>query len=177
MTLRAIGRSDPAVSHEQRRAIAQRFIELDDKLRDIDEHRRRLGPSVTELLVAPGIDPLLVRRLAEYARLDKTVGAVCKGISRFRLTMQESLVLRPSTNIPVLVTRNFWRCLPKSAAVPEVAQAQLDLHGSAGTDRVWNTCSVRQKSLRGANVASYITYCWPHVTDAKIEDCSFPTAS
>jgi len=94
MTLRAIGRSDPAVSHEQRRAIAQRFIELDDKLRDIDEHCR------------------------------------------------------------VLVTRNFWRCLPKSAAVPEVAQAQLDLHGSAGTDRVWNTCNVRQKSLRGANVAS-----------------------
>ena len=34
---------------------------------------------MTELLVAPGIDPLLVRRLAEYARLDKTVGAVCKG--------------------------------------------------------------------------------------------------
>jgi len=42
MTLRAIGRSDPAVSHEQRRAIAQRFIELDDKLRDIDEHCRGL---------------------------------------------------------------------------------------------------------------------------------------
>ena len=42
MTLRAIGPSDPAVSHEQRRAIAQRFIELDDKLRDIDEHCRGL---------------------------------------------------------------------------------------------------------------------------------------